>query len=178
MVRAHGLLELLKARPNSALTESAADRVRNADSHYTRVMAAAFQISEPVREERQDVPVMCMRANSATAEAIQRAWAQFEVRVGLKGRKFFGAFDVGSGEYRACAQLNKDDDPDAFGVEVWTLPGGAYLRARLQGEPPGVYAEIPAVFNRLAKRAASDPSRPSIEFYRSRDVIDLLLPIA
>jgi hypothetical protein len=31
---------------------------------------------------------------------------------------------------------------------------------------------------RLAQQAAVDAARPSIEFYRSRDVIDLLLPIA
>jgi hypothetical protein len=29
----------------------------------------------------------------------------------------------------------------------------------------------------LVKQAAVDASRPTIEFYRSRDVIDLLLPI-
>ena len=29
----------------------------------------------------------------------------------------------------------------------------------------------------LAKRSDSDPERPGIEFYRRRDVIDLLLPI-
>jgi hypothetical protein len=29
----------------------------------------------------------------------------------------------------------------------------------------------------LAKQAAVDASRPTIEFYRSRDMIDLLLPV-
>jgi hypothetical protein len=121
---------------------------------------------------------MFMRATGDTAEAIQKAWAHFEAAVGLKGRKFFGAFDVGTREYRACTELKDDDHPEALGFERATLPGGAYLRARLHGEPPAVYEQIPAVFNELVKRGTPDPSRPSIEFYRSRYVIDLLLPIA
>jgi len=141
-------------------------------------VAAEFQISEPVRVERKDTRVMFMRASADTPEAIQQAWAEFETAVGLKGRKFFGAADVGSHEYRVCAQLNEGDDPQALGFEAATLPGGAYLRVRLQGEPPDVYEQIPTAFSELARRGASDASRPSIEFYRSRDVIDLLLPIA
>ena len=37
---------------------------------------------------------------------------------------------------------------------------------------------IAPTFERLAKQADPDPNRPSIEFYRRRDVIDLLLPVA
>ena len=50
--------------------------------------------------------------------------------------------------------------------------------ACLEGEAPGVYAEIPSTFEKLAKQTSVDTSRPSIEFYRSRNVIDLLLPVA
>jgi len=141
-------------------------------------VVAEFQISEPVRVEREDTPVMFMRASADTPEAIQDAWARFEVAVGLKGRKFFGAFDSSSHEYRVCAQLKEDDDPQALGFEAATLPGGAYLCARLQGEPPAVYEHIPAAMSELVRRGAPDASRPSIEFYRSMRVIDLLLPIA
>lgn len=121
---------------------------------------------------------MFIRASADSPEAIQEAWARFEVAVGLEGRKFFGAFDSSSREYRVCAQLKEDDDPQALGFEAATLSGGAYLCARLQGEPPAVYEHIPTAMSELVKRGAPDASRPSIEFYRSRDVIDLLLPIA
>ncbi|HLJ68605.1 MAG TPA: hypothetical protein VKX16_14715 [Chloroflexota bacterium] len=57
------------------------------------------------------------------------------------------------------------------------LPGGTYLRGRLQGEPPAVYDEILPTLNEMIRQTAVDPSRPTIEFYRSRDVIDLLLPV-
>jgi hypothetical protein len=134
-------------------------------------------MSPLVKVEREDVRVMFMRASEDTSAAIQRAWAEFEVAVGLRGRKFFGAYDDQTQEYRVCTQLKEDDEPWAFGFEVGTLPGGVYLRARLQAEPPGVYEEIVPTLQEMVKQAEFDPSRPTIEFYRSRDVIDLLLPV-
>jgi len=62
-------------------------------------------------------------------------------------------------------------------LEVGTLPGGRFARLRLKGEPPEVYALIGPAFSRLTERSDRDRSRPGIEFYRSRKVIDLLLPI-
>ena len=64
-----------------------------------------------------------------------------------------------------------------WGWKRATLPGGRYVQLRLQGEPPAVYELIAPTFERLAHRADRDPSRPDIEFYRRRDVIDLLLPV-
>ena len=130
-----------------------------------------------VTVEREDIRVMFLRATADTPEAIQRAWAQFEVAVELKGRKFFGVFDPVANEYRACAQLTVEDDPEALGFEEGILPGGTYLRARLHGEPPAVYEKIAPTVQELEQQARVDPSRPIIEFYRSRDVIDVLVPI-
>lgn len=130
-----------------------------------------------VRVEREDVQVLFLRAREDTGPAIQQAWAEFEVAVGLKGRKFFGTFDPKTHEYRVCTALKEDDDPQTLGFEVGSLPGGTYLRARLTGEPPAVYEQIPATIDEMVKHATVAPSRPSIEFYRSRDVIDLLLPV-
>jgi DNA gyrase inhibitor GyrI len=62
-------------------------------------------------------------------------------------------------------------------LESGTLPGGCYLRARLRGNPPGVYARIGPTFGELTKQAKPDTSRPSLEHYRRHDEIDLLLPI-
>jgi hypothetical protein len=41
-----------------------------------------------------------------------------------------------------------------------------------------VYALIAPNFENLALRGDRDPSRPEIEFYPRRDVVDLLLPVA
>ncbi len=111
--------------------------------------------------------------------AIGRGWGELEEALGsLRGRKFYGAFDAAIGEYRVCVEIREGDVPDELGLELGRLPGGRYLRARLQGEPPDVYDLIAPTFERLAKCVDSDPSRPRIEFYRRRDVIDLLLPVA
>jgi hypothetical protein len=128
--------------------------------------------------ERDEVTVMFKRVADDPA-AISQGWVELEQAVGsLRGRKFYGAFEVAAGEYRVCVQLREGDEPDQLGLELGRLPGGQYLRVRLQGEPPAVYDLIAPTFERLAMRADSDPTRPSIEFYRRRDVIDLLLPIA
>jgi hypothetical protein len=40
-----------------------------------------------------------------------------------------------------------------------------------------VYDEIAPTFQMLVEQAEQDETRPSIEFYRRRDEIDLLLPV-
>lgn len=110
--------------------------------------------------------------------SITRAWAELEESVGsLRGRKFYGLFDPLSREYRACVERRLADDPGVLGLEPGALPGGRYARERLHGEPPAVYALIAPTFQRLAQRPDCDHQRPSLEFYRRRDAIDLLQPV-
>ena len=127
--------------------------------------------------ERESTQVMFLRTQDE-AVAIQRAWERLEAMVGLRGRRFLGAFDASSGEYRVCVQVREGDDPEALGLESGSLPGGRYLRARLRGEPPGVYERIAPTFAALESVARPDTTRPNIELYRRRDEIDLLLPVA
>jgi hypothetical protein len=127
--------------------------------------------------DREDVRVM-FRRTSDEQEAITRTWAEVEAAIGqLRGRKFYGVFDSGTNEYRVCVQWRDGDDAEAVGLEDGALPGGRYVRERLQGEPPAVYGLIQPTFERLAQRPDRDPSRPEIEFYRRHDLIDLLLPV-
>jgi hypothetical protein len=120
---------------------------------------------------------MFLRTREAP-EDIQNGWARLEDLVSTKGRKFYGALDQPTGEYWVCVELKEGDDPDALGLETGVLPGGRYLRARLRGEPPAVYGRIGPMFNELESVTSPDPTRPEIEFYRQRDEIDLLVPIA
>lgn len=128
--------------------------------------------------ERDDISVM-FRRTTDDQEAITRTWAEVEAAVGsLRGRKFYGAFFMSTSEYWVCVQLQEGDDPVTLRLEEGTLPGGRYARERLEGDPPAVYGLIKPTFDRLAEqRSDEDLSRPSIEFYRRHDVIDLLLPI-
>lgn len=108
---------------------------------------------------------------------IQRAWAEFETAVGLRGRKFYGAFDPATTTYSVCAVLRPGDEPAALGAERGTLPGGRYARIRLHGEPPEVYEQIGPTAEQLALRSDADPTRPTLEYYRRHDVIDVLVPV-
>ena len=109
-------------------------------------------------------------------EHIRRAWGELEAVVPLRGRHFYGAFDPVANDYRACVEV-RDGDELVPGLESGTLPGGRFLRARLHGDPPGVYERIGPTFQELTRHAKPDESRPSLEHYRRHDEIDLLLPV-
>ncbi len=131
----------------------------------------------PVHQE--ETHVMFLQTDDEPPE-MAKGWERLEGLVGLRGRKFFGTYDASTGEYRVCAEIREGDDPAALGLETATIPGGAYLRARLRGDPPAVYERIAPTFDALIEAAGPrrDGTRPSIEFYRRLDEIDVLLPVA
>jgi hypothetical protein len=126
--------------------------------------------------ERDEIAVMFIRT-ADDVEAFGPAFERLEQLVGLRGRKYYGAFYPREKEYRACVQTKEGDDAEALGLEAGRLPGGRYLRARLSGEPPELYSRIGPTFEALIAENAPDESRPSIEFYRRFDEVDLLLPV-
>jgi DNA gyrase inhibitor GyrI len=139
-----------------------------------------IEVAEPVAAtpvERDEIRVMFLRIRDDVRE-MKRTWERLEGLVGTRGRKFFGAFEPSTGEYRVCVQIHENDEPAVLGLETGTLPGGRYLRARLRGEPPALYERIGPTFEALASSVSPDETRPSIEFYRRRDEVDLLLPVA
>lgn len=119
---------------------------------------------------------MFLRTRDAV-EHIRAGWDRLERIVPTRGRKFYGAVHAPTAEYWVCVEMKKDDDPAALGLETGILPGGRYVRARLKGEPPGIYDQIAPTFNALERVVTPDPTRPEIEFYRERDEIDLLVPV-
>jgi hypothetical protein len=126
--------------------------------------------------EREEIAVMFIRTPD-DPEQFGPAFGRLEELVGTRGRKFYGAFYPGKNEYRACVVTKDGDDAARLGVEAGTLPGGRYLRTRLHGEPPELYARIAPTFEQLLALATADDSRPSLEFYRRHDEVDLLLPV-
>jgi hypothetical protein len=50
--------------------------------------------------------------------------AQVEAVVGLRGRRYYGAFHS-NGEYLVCVALRERDDPAAYGLERGQLPAAA-----------------------------------------------------
>jgi hypothetical protein len=111
--------------------------------------------------------------------AIQRAWPEFERSfASLRGRRFLGLIDEAEQRYRLCSlRTNQDTDPPA-GLGRTTVPGGTYLRLRLNGDPPDIYTSIGAAFEVLHQHMTRDPDRPLIEYYRAARQVDCLLPVA
>ncbi len=128
-----------------------------------------------VEVEREEIAVQFVRVSDGI-EHIRRAWDELEAVVDLHGRRFYGAFDPVANDYRACVEVRSGDEL-VPGLETGTLPGGRYLRVRLRGEPPAVYGRIGPTFDELSRQGKPDRSRPSLEHYRRRDEIDLLLPV-
>lgn len=134
-------------------------------------------MTEPTVVERDPIEVQFVACTDEIDE-IRRAWEKLESVVDPHGRRFYGAYypyeeDL---KYRACVEIRGGDRP-VPGLPTATLPGGRYLRARLSGEPPALYDEIRPTFEDLLLHAKPDPHRPSLELYRRRDEIDLLLPV-
>jgi len=117
---------------------------------------------------------MCVVAEDGAAGAS----AAFDVLEGrlatLRGRRFYGTFL--DGEYRACVAMRGDDDPVALELDVWRIPGGEYERFSLLDWQDRV-GEIPATFDRMVPESELDPTRPSVEYYRSSREVVLLQPV-
>ena len=134
-------------------------------------------LGQPIAVERVPTAVMFIEtADDPAAMAI--AWDRLEtVLPTLRGRRFLGTFDL-NGRYRVSVQMRDEDDPNALMLDTGVVPGGTYLRVRLRGDPPELYACIPPALESLRIVAARDAGRPFIESYRRRDEVDVLMPVA
>jgi hypothetical protein len=124
---------------------------------------------------RDAVRVKYVEVADVLAE-IQVAWPSLEALVGdLRGHHFLAVFDPIAGWYRACVAV-RPDSPE-LELPEYVVPGGDFLRVRLQGEPPALYEEIGPAYHSLVQAGGRDDSRPSIEAYRRHDEIDVLMPV-
>jgi hypothetical protein len=128
----------------------------------------------------EPIDVMVVRDTGEMPEAAGRAFQRLESALpSLKGRKFYGYWDPDAKAYVACVASLPSDDAAAMGFDRATIPGGRYQRARLIGEPPALYAGIGNTFEEMAETITDlDRDRPWLEFYRARDQVDLLVPVA
>jgi predicted RNA-binding protein with PIN domain len=133
--------------------------------------------SEFTTVERDDVAVLYVGEQGRPGDVAPRVWERLESAVDLEGRKAYGAFFPRSSEYRACVEIVDLAEDAELGLESAVLPGGTFLRARLRGAPAELYPRIGPTFDALSGAAEPDLDRPSLEFYRRRDEVDLLLPI-
>ena len=126
--------------------------------------------------ERVDTPVMFVAVRDRSDE-IGPGWDHLESVLGsLRGRRFVGAFDD-SGLYRCSVQVREGDHAGQLGLDCGVIPGGLFLAATVRGAQPAAYALLISTFEELQRSALWDRTRPSLEYYRRHDRIDVLMPI-
>lgn len=110
------------------------------------------------------------------AQAIATGWASLEDAVGtMRGRRFLAV--IADDRYRACVEQITDVTTAEQRLPTLVVPGGAYRRVRLHGEPPGIYEQIAPAAAFLGEAPDCDPQRPILELYLRRDRIDVLMPV-
>jgi len=123
--------------------------------------------------------IVC-RAEADHPDQIKAAWHSLESKLSsLKGRKFYGLmYDEPSGPgYYAGVEPLDDAEEAALQFPGLVLQGGKYARVKLIDWTTRT-EEIPRIFDELANAVTRDPSRPSLEFYRSQSELHLLVPLA
>jgi hypothetical protein len=129
------------------------------------------------RVQRAEIPVMFLAVKDLSDE-IGRGWDRLESALGsIRGRRFFGAFDD-SGVYRCGVQMREDDAPEDLGLSSGVIAGGSFLRATVLGSQPAAYALLTPTFEALQQAAPRDRTRPTLEYYRRHDRIDVLMPVS
>jgi hypothetical protein len=131
--------------------------------------------------DRPEIEVLRVRADMK-GKGPKAAFDALESKLpSLKGRRFYGTYrmlDDGE-EYYACVEKLPAEDAAALGLEAGTIPGGRYVRRRVWDWESVVAAgRMKEVSDEFARGYDLDPDRPSIEFYRSMQELQILLPLA
>ena len=125
-----------------------------------------------------EIKLMYFKADSFP-DGIQPVWDKMDATIpSMKGRKFYGAAKMieGKMEYRACVIPLDDNEHKTLGMEVFTIPGGAYAAKKLidwQDHIP----EIRNIFGELGSKFEGDGSRFLLEFYESMKELICMIPI-
>lgn len=131
--------------------------------------------------ELQEIPVMRVKADlkgSGPAAAFTLLESKLPM---LRGRKFYGVFRItpeGIEEYYSCVARIESDAPDNMKLETAVIPGGRYFRRKvMKWEQVIRDGKLPRIFHDLASSKEVDSTRPSIEYYRSHEELQLLVPV-
>ncbi len=128
--------------------------------------------------ELQVIPVLRVKADMK-GKGPSAAFNLLESKLPtLKGRKFYGTFQptADGEEYYACVARIDSDDPEKMQLETGVIPGGWYVRGKLMDWEKNL-SKLPSLFEEMACTHDVDPTRPSLEFYRSQAEMRLFLPV-
>lgn len=123
-------------------------------------------------------PIKVVYTNSFGHPSTSDAFRRLEAIVPLQGNRFYATYNTKTGEYCACARIEKDEDAEKFNnLPVKTLDGGWYASRKIEGKFLYVVAQIGPTFDGMAKRFQADTSRLPIEFYERHTKVVCYLPI-
>jgi len=124
----------------------------------------------------EPIHVMFVKAVGGTSGA-PHAFDTLESKLpSLRGRKFYATYDPLTKEYRACVQTLPGEEAKSFGLESGTIPGGKFVKKKVtdwQSKIP----QLPGIVYEMATGRRVDPTRPTVEFYRSSSELILYLPV-
>ncbi|HUI87071.1 MAG TPA: hypothetical protein VLY21_07955 [Nitrososphaerales archaeon] len=132
--------------------------------------------------EVPDIQVMRVRADMK-GKGPSSAFDLLESKLPtLRGRKFYGIFrEKAEGEeYYACVARVDTDDPEKMRLETGVIPGGRFVRRKVQDWEKVIKdGQLPTLFMEMIEAHAHelDSDRFSVEYYRSRTELHLLLPV-
>lgn len=128
--------------------------------------------------QESNIEVMCLQSPNGPNTAAQ-TFDKLEGRLdSLKGRRFYGLFKVEEGveTYLACTKIKPEDNPEKLGFRRATIQRGKYDREKLKSWEDKI-EQLPAIFASMEKRNEVDEGRYTIEYYRSREELILMLPV-
>lgn len=125
----------------------------------------------------EDIPVACVAKQGHPDACAGKAFWELEQKVPLKGNKFYGVFDEGINEYRACVALSETNRHLAGGLSRGIIRGGDYAYTTLTGSYNDIVRQIAPAFEALQEKYQRDPSRLPVEFYKRHTEVLVMLPI-
>jgi len=129
-----------------------------------------------MRSELSPVLVMTVKAEGGTRGANEAFELLRSKLPTMRGRRFYGIYYPSTGEYRACVEKKQGERAESYGLEAWTIPGGAYLTRKVD-DWDSKLSEMPKMFEELVGNDTVDRTRPSVEFYRSQRELVLYMPV-
>ncbi|HTP54932.1 MAG TPA: hypothetical protein VML94_08270 [Thermoplasmata archaeon] len=130
--------------------------------------------------EREEIEVLRVRADMKGAGPAE-AFRLLESKLAsLRGRHFYGTIRIlpEGEEYFACVQRQEGEEPERMDLELGRIPGGLYVRRKITDWESIIAAgRLPSIGREMAETYTVDPSRPEIEYYRSRKELHLLVPV-
>ena len=125
----------------------------------------------------EDIPVAFVAKQGHPAAVAGKAFWELEQKIPLKGNKFYGVYNEGKNEYRACAALNETNKHLTEGLSRGIILGGDYAYTTMAGSYNDIVRQIAPAFEALAEKYERDPARLPVEFYRRHTEVVVMLPI-